>query len=261
MICTVDGISTPRMVNQKADNMELLEVEGITKRFGGLVAVHDLSLNVEPGEIVALIGPNGAGKTTAFNLISGFFKPDTGNIHYKNVNIVGLRPDQICKLGLARTFQVVRPFQGISVLDNIMVGAYARTNNPKEAYDKAYETMSFMGMSPVSGQLASGLPIAGRKRLEIARALATNPQLLLLDEAMAGLRPVETEEIISTVRKISDRGIGILLVEHVMRVVMSLAQKVIVLHHGEKLAEGGPEDIVKNQRVIDAYLGEAYVTN
>jgi branched-chain amino acid transport system ATP-binding protein len=247
------------VIYQKGVNVSLLNVQGITKRFGGLVAVHDLSLSIEPGQIVALIGPNGAGKTTAFSVIAGFYKPDVGKVIFNGVDITGKRPDQICKLGLTRTFQVVRPFRGISVLDNAMVGAYARTNDTHTARAKAYEALSFLGMRPMADSLASGLPIAGRKRLEIARALATDPQLLLLDETMAGLRPAECDEVIGMVRKISERGISILLVEHVMRVVMSLAERIIVLHHGEKLAEGTPENIVQNPRVIEAYLGEAHV--
>jgi branched-chain amino acid transport system ATP-binding protein len=239
----------------------LLNVQGITKRFGGLVAVHDFSLSMEAGQIVALIGPNGAGKTTAFNVISGFYKPNAGTITFNGQNITNLRPDQICKLGLTRTFQVVRPFRGISVLDNVMVGAYARTNDTHVARAKAYEALDFLGMLPLAGKMASGLPIAGRKRLEIARALATEPRLLLLDETMAGLRPAEADEVIGMVRKVSERGVGILLVEHVMRVVMSLAEQVFVLHHAEKLAEGTPETIVQNPQVIDAYLGVAHVTS
>jgi branched-chain amino acid transport system ATP-binding protein len=239
----------------------LLNVQGITKQFGGLVAVHDFSVSMDPGQIFALIGPNGAGKTTAFNVISGFYKPNAGSITFNNENITKLRPDQICKRGITRTFQVVRPFRGISVLENVMVGAYARTNNTNVAREKAYEALDFLGMLPLAEHLASGLPIAGRKRLEIARALATEPKLLLLDETMAGLRPAETDEVIGMVRKISERGIGILLVEHVMRVVMSLAERVVVLHHGEKLAEGTPEEIVQNPKVIDAYLGEAHVAS
>lgn len=241
--------------------MTLLNVQGITKQFGGLVAVHDFSVSMDPGQIFALIGPNGAGKTTAFNVISGFYKPNAGSITFNNENITKLRPDQICKRGITRTFQVVRPFRGISVLENVMVGAYARTNNTNVAREKAYEALDFLGMLPLAEHLASGLPIAGRKRLEIARALATEPKLLLLDETMAGLRPAETDEVIGMVRKISERGIGILLVEHVMRVVMSLAERVVVLHHGEKLAEGTPEEIVQNPKVIDAYLGEAHVAS
>ena len=236
--------------------MALLEVQGITKRFGGLVAVSDLDLKVDQGRIVALIGPNGAGKTTAFNVIAGFYKPDEGKVLFNGRDITNLRPDQICKLGLTRTFQVVRPFRGISVLDNVMIGAYARTRDEHAARAKAEEILDFLGLRPMADQMASGLPIAGRKRLEIARALATDPQIILLDETMAGLRPTEADEMIQVVRKISERGIGILLVEHVMKVVMSLSENIVVIHHGEKIAEGTPQEIVQNRLVIDAYLGE-----
>lgn len=239
--------------------MSLLEVKGLTKRFGGLIAVNDFNVKLDKGEIVALIGPNGAGKTTAFSTIAGFYKPEAGKVMFKEHDITGMHPDQICKLGLVRTFQVVRPFQSLTVLDNVMVGAYARTNDDKIARKKARETLEYLEMSHLENQIASGLPIAGRKRLEIARALATNPEVLLLDETMAGLRPVETDEVIALVRKISESGTAILLVEHVMRVVMSLAKRIVVLHHGEKIAEGTPAEITKNQQVIDAYLGEADV--
>lgn len=236
--------------------MNLLEVQGITKRFGGLVAVNSLSVNLEMGKIAALIGPNGAGKTTAFNVIAGFYKPNEGKVIFEGKNITNLRPDQVCKLGIGRTFQVVRPFGGISVLENVMIGAYNNTNNDNIAREHAYEVLEFMNMKNLANQKASGLPIAGRKRLEMARALATKPKLILLDETMAGLRPSETDEIIEVVRNISKKGIAILLVEHVMKVVMSLAENIVVIHHGEKIAEGIPQEIVKNKLVIDAYLGE-----
>lgn len=236
--------------------MAILTAQNITKRFGGLVAVNDLSLSVDRGEILGLIGPNGAGKTTAFNMISGYYEPNEGQITFDGENITGYRPDQICKLGLARTFQVVKPFTQLSVLDNVMVGAYNRTNDDNEARKKAQEILDFLGMNEMTNQLAGSLSVAGRKRLEIARVVATEPKMILFDEAMAGLRPKETDEIIELVRQISRQGIALLLVEHVMKVIMSLSDHIVVIHHGEKIAEGEPEQIVQDKAVIDAYLGE-----
>ena len=239
--------------------MALLEVTGITKRFGGLCAVNDLSLSLDKGQILGLIGPNGAGKTTAFNMISGFYKPDEGDITFEGKIITGLRPDIVCKLGLTRTFQVVKPFPQLSVRDNVMVGAYNRTNNRRESRQKAEEIIEFLGMQGVVDMTASSLSVAYRKRLEVAKALATDPKIILLDESMAGLRPIETDHMIDLVRQISKQGIALLLVEHVMRVIMSLAERIVVIHHGEKIAEGEPQEICQDKAVIDAYLGEVEI--
>jgi len=241
---------------KEVTEVALLEAKGITKQFGGLVAVNNLSLSVDKGQILGLIGPNGAGKTTAFNMLSGFYQPDGGEILFEGSKINGLRPDQICKLGLARTFQVVKPFAHLSVRDNVVVGAYNRTSSRREAMEKADEIIEFLGMQDVSKVMAGSLSVAYRKRLEIAKVLATDPKIILLDEAMAGLRPTETDMMIELVRQISQQNIALLLVEHVMRVIMSLADRIVVIHHGEKIAEGEPRDIVQNQAVIDAYLGE-----
>lgn len=237
--------------------MSLLEVKGLTKRFGGLVAVNSLDLTIEPGQIMGLIGPNGAGKTTAFATIAGFYKPEEGQVLFDGRDITGMQPDKICKLGLTRTFQVVKPFPAITVLENILVGAYNSTATEEEALAVTEEVIEFMGLENQREQLAGSLPIAGRKRLEVAKAMATQPKMVLLDEVMAGLRPNETVETIELVRRISKKGIAILLVEHVMKVIMSLADQIVVVHHGLKIAEGLPEEVVHNQAVIDAYLGEA----
>ncbi len=236
--------------------MSLLEVRGMTKRFGGLVAVNSLDLTIEPGQILGLIGPNGAGKTTAFATIAGFYKPEEGQIIFDGQDITGLRPDEICRRGLTRTFQVVKPFPEITVMENILVGAYNGTANEEEALAVTEEVIEFMGLENQREQLAGSLPIAGRKRLEIAKALATQPKMILLDEVMAGLRPTETVETIELVQRIREKGVSMLLVEHVMKVIMSLADRIVVIHHGAKIAEGLPEEVVRNQVVIDAYLGE-----
>jgi branched-chain amino acid transport system ATP-binding protein len=235
----------------------LLEVEGLAKRFGGLQAVRDLSFAVGEGEIVALIGPNGAGKTTVFGLLSGFLRPDAGDVRFRGRSIVGLPPHRINALGLARTFQIVRPFPRLTVLRNVTVGALARHPDPAEAGRRAAAILEEVGLAAKRDQPAAGLTLAERKRLELARALATEPRLLLLDEVMAGLTATETERIVTLVRDIHARGVSILLIEHVMRAVMSLSGRIIVLNYGERIAEGRPEAVAADPRVIQAYLGEA----
>jgi branched-chain amino acid transport system ATP-binding protein len=239
--------------------MALLEVRGLTKRFGGLQAVKDLTLAMEDREMVALIGPNGAGKTTAFALISGFLPPDGGEVVFTGRSIVGLHPHQICALGLARTFQLVRPFPHLTVEQNVVVGALARHPVRREAGVRARAVLDEVGLAAKAAQPAGALTLAERKRLELARALATEPRLLLLDEVMAGLNPTETERIIELIRAVNGRGVGVLLIEHVMRAVMSLSHRIVVLNYGERIAEGPPHAVAGDARVIEAYLGDERV--
>src|SRR5882672_11350195 len=237
----------------------LLQVTGISKRFGGLHAVRDLSLEMARGEVLGLIGPNGAGKTTAFNLLSGFLTPDQGAVRFDGHSLAGLKPHAICGLGLVRTFQIVRPFPHLSVLDNVRVGALARRPLMAEAREMARAVIDRVGLGAKTDQAAAGLTLPERKRLELARALATEPTLLLLDEVMAGLNPTEIEAIVTLVRGIHASGISILLIEHNMRAVMSLSHRIVVLSFGEKIVEGQPAVVANHPRVIEAYLGEEYV--
>ena len=237
--------------------MALLDVVGVRKHFGGLQAVSGASLDVAPGEIVGLIGPNGAGKTTLFHLISGFLAPDEGEVRFDGVDTRGLRPHQVCRRGLARTFQIVKPFQGLTILENVRVGALARTRAFGEATRKARDVLALVGLDDRASRVAGGLTLADRKRLELARALATEPRLLLLDEVMAGLTPVETARMIELCRTINAGGIAILLIEHVMSAVMTLSRRIVVLNQGAVIATGPPGEIARDPRVVEAYLGEA----
>ena len=239
--------------------MSLLVARGLSKRFGGLHAVAGLDLAVAPGEMLGLIGPNGAGKTTVFNLLSGFLTADAGEVRFNGRSIVGLAPHAICRLGLARTFQIVRPFPRMTVLENVRVGALARHPRAPEALAQARDVVARVGLTARERVAASALTLAERKRLELARALATGPSLLLLDEVMAGLNPTEIETIIQLIRGIHESGVSILLIEHNMRAVMALSHRIVVLSFGERIAEGTPAEIASHPKVVEAYLGEEYV--
>ncbi len=235
----------------------MLQVRAISKSFRGLKAVSNASLEVPQGGLVALIGPNGAGKTTCFNMIAGVFAPDTGEILFEGKRIDGQRPDQICIAGVGRTFQIVKPFAGLSVLDNVIVGAFNRTRHLAEARQAASRIVDKLGLGPKRDLPASSLTLPDRKRLEVARALATGPKLLLLDEVMAGLRPTECDQMVEVFRELNAKdGLTILLIEHVMRAVMALAQNIVVLHHGEIIARGTPQQVVRDPAVLECYLGE-----
>jgi len=238
----------------------LLDARALTKNFRGLRAVSDVSFTVPEHGIVALIGPNGAGKTTVFNLIAGVFPPTSGKVLFGGSDLTGLRPDQICAAGIGRTFQIVKPFPDLTVLENVTVGALHRAPSVSSARAEARRVLVLLEMIDRAHDPASSLTLPDRKRLEVARALATQPRLLLLDEVMAGLRPTETDRMVATLRRLRDEtGLTILLIEHVMRAVMAISDHIVVLHHGEKIAQGTPEEVTRDPKVMASYLGEGAV--
>ena len=236
----------------------MLTLESVTKRFGGLTAVRAVSLEVRRGDLLGIIGPNGAGKTTLFNVIAGYYRPEEGRILFEGRDVTGLPAHAISRLGLTRTFQIVKPFGNLSVADNVMIGALTRLPRVRDARVEAERVIALCGLGPHAAARARALPIGLRKRLEVARALATRPRLLLLDEVMAGLNPSELTGIIDLVRRVHAEGVTLIVIEHVMAAMMRLAQRIVMLHHGEKIAEGTPAEIAHDRRVIDAYLGDEF---
>ena len=239
--------------------MPYLQLTNLTKTFGGLYAVDELDVALNQGEILGLIGPNGSGKTTVFNLITGLLKPDEGQILFEDASVLNLKPHNICELGITRTFQLVKPFAGMSVLENVMVGSFHLTKDPTVAKKEAGEVVDYLKLTHLRNKKAGSLTISDRKHLEIARALATKPKLLLLDEPMGGMNPAEIDGMMVQIQKICDGGITIFIIEHVMKALMAISDRVVVLHHGRKIAEGAPQEISKQQEVITAYLGEEYL--
>ncbi|MFZ5911202.1 MAG: ABC transporter ATP-binding protein [Chloroflexota bacterium] len=236
--------------------MSMLTVSNLTRYFGGLAAVVDLSFTMDEGEIVGLIGPNGAGKTTVFNMLSGFFPPSSGEIIYQDHKINGLKPHQVCDLGLTRTFQVVQPFPDMTVLENTMIGAYVRHPNTTDAKKKALETLERVDLHTKADKLGRDLTLLELKRLEIGKALASEPNLLLLDEVAAGLKDTEIEDILTLVRQLNQEGMTLLIVEHLMKVIMNLSHRIIVLDFGKMIAQGTPQEISQHPAVLEAYLGK-----
>jgi len=239
--------------------MRILEGRKVTKHFGGLAALHQVDFDINQGEVAGLIGPNGAGKTTLFNLISGFLPITEGEIIYRGKKISGLRPNQICHKGVARTFQSTKLFVGMTVFENVMAASLfgtIRAVSLTEAEREAMELLEYVGLSSAATTLAKDLPVANQKRLEVARALATKPELLMFDEVMAGLNPVEVAESMDLVARIRRKGITVFMIEHVMKAIMGVCDRIIVLHHGSKIAEGTPEEIASSPKVIEIYLGE-----
>ncbi len=243
-----------------ANNQPLLEVNDLTKSFGGLMAVNHVNFKINRGEIIGMVGPNGSGKTTLFNLITGFLKPDSGVVKFDNIDITGCSPTRVCRLGIGRTFQSSKPFLNKTAVENVMVGAFCRVNSAKQALETANEILQEVGLTAKAHFLARNLTIADLRRLELARMLATRPKLVLLDEVMAGLNQTEVAEVLSFFQKLPGRGITVFFVEHVMKAVMTLAQEIIVLNYGTLLAQGIPSEIAQNQKVIEAYLGKSYKT-
>ena len=235
--------------------MKLLEVKSVTKRFGGLTAVNSVNMSIEKGNIVGLIGPNGAGKTTLFNCIAGYYQPDSGEIWFDGIRIDGMKPHEICTKKLARTFQIVKILNKLTVLDNVMVGAFLNSKNVNLAKNKAREILDFCNLTNVSDIKGSDLTIGDKKRVEVARTIATNPKLILFDEVMAGLNPKEGQEAIQLIYKVRDLGITILMVEHVMEIIMPISDRIVVLDLGRKIMEGTAAEVSKNEKVINAYLG------
>jgi branched-chain amino acid transport system ATP-binding protein len=239
--------------------MNLIEVKGVSKQFGGLAALTDVSFTLNKGEILGLIGPNGAGKTTIFNVINGFYPPTKGDVFLRGEKVSNLKPHVLCKLGLARTFQVVKPLQRMSTLDNVIASAFVRAKTKVQAEETAIGVLKFTNLYEDRNLISKGLPLGKRKRLEIARALATQPEIILLDESFAGLNPTEINEQIEIVKKIrTEKGVTILVIEHHMKVIMSISDRIVVLNYGQKIAEGTPSEIGKNPLVIEAYLGEEH---
>ncbi len=238
--------------------MTFFEVKHLVKHFGGLAAVNDVSFRVRQNEIFGLIGPNGSGKTTLFNLISNFHRPDSGTVHFNGQDITGMKPHRICKAGIGRTFQVVKPLGRMTVLDNVVAAAFSKTSSKKKAVDLAMDMLALCGLTHRKDVLASRLSIGERKRLEITRAMATQPKLLLLDETAAGLNPSELEEAILLIKKIREKGISIIIVEHIMRVIMTISDRIHAINFGQTIAEGTPQEVADDPDVIEAYLGEDY---
>jgi len=238
--------------------MKILEITDMVMRFGGLTAVDKLNLSIDQGEILGLIGPNGAGKSTVFNCVAGVYAPTGGRVQFNGQTINNEKPWNLCKKGLARTFQLVKPFATKSVLYNVMVGAFATTGNTRDAEQKAIEILNALDFEDKKEVKASSLTIADRKRLEIAKALATEPKLLLFDEVMAGLRPAEVDGMVDIIKRLRKTGITIFLIEHIMRAIMALSDRIVVIHFGKKIAEGTPQQVASNDNVIKAYLGDDY---